>query len=288
LQEVNFFGTTIKKADFDHVKINGLVTLNGALSEEPPKDKMPWQALLTFIQFGEKGVLRLQNVSLSQTSFTDTDLRRVEFDRVTWASWRGRAAIYDEILLRRRRWAHIAYVFKYFGLRWEKNPGEVEGEWTKPSLKDFTSVERLYRQLKSNYKKEEDYKRVGDFHYGEMEMHRRASKWRWFPLYWHNLYRLSSGYGERPLRAFIWLLLLIPAWAGLMWGLGIDRAGSQNPINYGDALLFIFEKATLQRPPWPEGITWLGKVLGSFSVLLLPGQAALFILALRNRLGRRR
>jgi hypothetical protein len=99
-----------------------------------------------------------------------------------------------------------------------------------------------------------------------------------------------SGYGERPLRAFIWLLLLIPAWAGLVWGLGIDQAGAQTPDNYWKTLLFIFEKATLQRPPWTDiqNINWLGKLLASLSVLLLPGQAALFILALRNRLGRRR
>jgi hypothetical protein len=150
-------------------------------------------------------------------------------------------------------------------------------------------VERLYRQLKANYEEERDFKRVGDFHYGEMEMHRRGSPWRqWLPFSWLNLYRVLSGYGERPLRAFIWLLLLIPAWAGLVWGLGVSQAGSQNPINYWDTLLFIFEKVTLQRPPLLEGITWLGRVMGNLSVLLLPGQAALFILALRNRLGRRR
>jgi hypothetical protein len=32
----------------------------------------------------------------------------------------------------------------------------------------------------------------------------------------------------------------------------------------------------------------LGQLVSSLSVLLLPGQAALFLLALRNRLGRRR
>jgi len=151
-------------------------------------------------------------------------------------------------------------------------------------------VEGLYRQLKINYEEERDFKRVGDFHYGEMEMHRRGSPWRqWLPS-WYKFYRVLSGYGERPFRAFIWLLLLIPAWAGLVWGLGIDQAGAQTLANYWKTLLFIFEKATLQRPPWTDiqNINGLGKFLASLSVLLLPGQAALFILALRNRLGRRR
>jgi hypothetical protein len=57
---------------------------------------------------------------------------------------------------------------------------------------------------------------------------------------------------------------------------------------YGDTLLFILEKATLQRPEWPKSINWLGKLLGNLSILLLYGQLALFILALRNRLGWRR
>jgi hypothetical protein len=214
----------------------------------------------------------------------------VEFDRVTWASWWWRASVYDEIFLHRQRWAHIAYLLKHAGFWRKKYTGEGGNDkLSKPSYDEFAPVERLYRQLKTNYEEERDFKRVGDFHYGEMEMHRRGSFWRqWMPFSWHNLYRVLSGYGERPLRALIWLLLLIPAWPGLVCWLGIDQSVSKNPITYWDTLFFIFEKATLQRPVWPEGINWLGKMLASLSVLLLPGQTALFILALRNRLGRRR
>ncbi len=267
-QEANFFGVRLKEAIFNGAKINGRITL---ASIQPLKEDQLW-LLLEFIKFGEKGVLRLEDLSLARTIFTGTNLRAIEFDRVTWASWWWRAAVYEEIRLHRLRRKHTAGMLK-------------------PSLDDYAPVERLYRQLKINYEEERDFKRVGDFHYGEMEMHRRGSPWRqWLPFSWYNLYRVLSGYGERPLRAFIWLLLLIPAWAGLVWGLGIDQAGSQAPLNYWDALLFIFEKATLQRPPWTEiaNINWPGKLLASLSVLLLPGQAALFILALRNRLGRRR
>jgi hypothetical protein len=52
--------------------------------------------------------------------------------------------------------------------------------------------------------------------------------------------------------------------------------------------MFIFEKATLQRPDWLAPQNLLSRVFAGLSVLLIPGQAALFILALRNRLGRRR
>ncbi len=259
-----------------------------------PPDKqdrsVPFMAKFLWLRQELGGRLRFQDISLAQVSFIGTDLRKVEFDRVTWGRKWLRDVVYDEILLHQRRWAHISYLLKYGGFLAKRHRHERrQGEPKNDSFAYFALVEHLYRHLKINYEEERDFKRVGDFHYGEMEMHRRGSFWRqWVPFSWHNLYRVLSGYGERPLRAFIWLLLLIPAWAGLVWGLGINQAGSQNPINYWDTFLFMFEKATLQRPEWPKGITWLGKVLGSFSVLLLPGQAALFILALRNRLGRRR
>ena len=71
-------------------------------------------------------------------------------------------------------------------------------------------------------KNQGDYKKVGDFHYGEMEMHRRASKWRWFPFYWYNLYRFLSGYGERPSWALGWLAGFLLALPLLVWGFGLD------------------------------------------------------------------
>jgi len=73
-------------------------------------------------------------------------------------------------------------------------------------------------------------------------MHRKASPWRrWVSLY--SIYWVLSGYGERPLLAFIWLLLLIPAWAAGV-GAGDRQAGAQTPDNYWKTLLFI-----LRRPP---------------------------------------
>ena len=298
-EEVNFHWATMQKADFSKsafqysifsfANIIERVTFVGVRARKTPNENQHWEGDLQFIRFGEKGVIRFVNLSLAHVEFSGTDLRRVEFDRVTWASWWGRTAAYDEILLHKKRWSHIAYVLKYGGLWGRRKTGEGwEDRPVKPSYKDFAIVESLYRQLKTNYEEERDFKRVGDFHYGEMEMHRRGSFWRqWLPS-WYNFYRVLSGYGERPLRAFIWLLLLIPAWAGLVWGLGFNQASPQASINYGNTLFFILEKALLQRPEWLSGISWLGKLLGSLSVLLLPGQAALFILALRNRLGRRR
>ena len=61
-----------------------------------------------------------------------------------------------------------------------EEPAPLEPPWGDR----YGEVERLYRNLQENYKQAGDYKNLGDFHYGEMEMHRRASKWGWFPSSW--------------------------------------------------------------------------------------------------------
>ncbi len=147
-------------------------------------------------------------------------------------------------------------------------------------------MERLYRNLKINYEAEGDYKNAGDFHYGEMEMHRRASKWRWLPIYWYNFYRFLSGYGERPVRALICLAGLILGLAALVWWLEPKIAGGWAGLR--EALFYLLAQATFQRPDWFKPETDWGKFIRIISPLLIPGQAALFLLALRNRLGRRR
>ena len=133
-----------------------------------------------------------------------------------------------------------------------------------------------------------DYKKAGDFHYGEMEMHRRASKWRWFPFYWYNLYRVLSGYGERPSWALGWLAGFLLALPLLVWGFGLDSVTGGTSPGFLETFTYIFEKATFQRPPLLSNLNLLGRFISNLSLLIIPGQAALFLLALRNRLGRRR
>ena len=65
-------------------------------------------------------------------------------------------------------------------------------------------------------------------------------------------------------------------------------SGGQSWEGFGSSLLYVFQQGTLQRPPLPENATYYSKVLASLIPVLIPGQVALFFLALRNRLGRRR
>lgn len=152
----------------------------------------------------------------------------------------------------------------------------------------MAGLEKLYRYLKLNYEGEGDLKQAGDFHYGEMEMQRRARPWRRrFPLSWYNIYLTLSGYGERPFRALVWLLGLLGGMALLISVLGLETASGER-VGFGPSLIFLLEQATLLHPEWAKPAATGARVVGALSRILLPAQAALFILALRNRLGRRR
>lgn len=198
-----------------------------------------------------------------------------------WHPYRGRQVTFDEILLRKKEkdyhwfWTWLLYHVPY-------------ADPPSPWQDQYGEVERLYRELQLNYEKARDYKKMGDFHYGEMEMHRRASKWRWFPFYWHNLYWALSGYGERPSRALGWLAALLAVFTGLLARSGLEILDPKHLPAFGDSFFYLLQKVTLQRPTWAEPVSFGGKLVAGLSVLLIPGQAALFLLALRNRLGRRR
>lgn len=308
-EEAYFYGATfLEEADFSlsTVAASGRLILRSLNPADKKDPRPPFRADLRQLRHESGASITFQDLSLAQAKLAGTDMTHMTLRNVDWHHYhpplqaflikglpsslkkrlQGRQTLYDDFLVRERAWKFWELCLNY---GW-REARRLTTQFEELKQEDYARVEELYRGLMLNYGAMGDHKRVGDFHYGEMEMHRRASPWRrlcsLYSAYW-----ALSGYGERPLRAFIWLVLLIPLWAGLVWGLGFDQAGSQNPITYGDTLLFIFEKVTFQRPDWPtdiKNVNWLGKFLSGLSVLLIPGQAALFILALRNRLGRRR
>ncbi|MEW6657299.1 MAG: pentapeptide repeat-containing protein [Thermodesulfobacteriota bacterium] len=234
-----------------------------------------FSALFQYLNFGPWGLLRFQDFSLARVSFLGTDLRRCEFHNVHWHSYRGRQVVHDEMLLREKGESALVGFAPAFEHRLD-----YEGL--------CAGIEELYRYLKLNFEKEGDQKQAGDFHYGEMEMHRRANPWRrWFPLSWSNLYWALSGYGERPLRALSWLLGLIGAMAWALSNMGLKTHAGMG-TGFGPAVVFLLQQATLIRPEWAEPVTLGGQMIGALSRLLIPAQLALFLLALHSRLGRRR
>ncbi len=233
----------------------------------------PFNAFFQNLNFGPKSSFCFQDLSLDQASFLGTDLTRIQFHNVRWHSFRGRQVVYDEILLNRKTEPHLIRL----------RSGEQVLNYETLCAK----IEELYRYLKLNYEHAGDQKQAGDFHYGEMEMHRRAHPWRrWFPFSWYNLYWALSGYGERPLRALGSLVGVVAGLALSLQWLGLKTAEG-HWANFAESLVYVLEHTSLIRPEWPKPVNEGGHILAALSHFLILGQAALFVLAIRNRLGRR-
>lgn len=273
--------TFMEAVEFFLSSISGLVVFRDINSAKELKSPPAFRGFFESLQLNAGAVLRFQNLSLSQVFFRDTDLRQAEFHHVQWHPYRGRQAIYDEALLRQAEWEDPWFLAWFCFYAPYADPPSPWGD-------RYGDVERLYRSLVLNYEEGGDYKASGDFHYGEMEMHRRASKWRWFPFYWYNLYWALSGYGERPSQALGWLAAFLAIFTGLLAWAGLEILDPKYSISFGNPFFYLLQKVTLQRPTWAEPVGFWGNLVAGFSVLLIPGQAALFLLALRNRLGRRR
>ncbi|MCL4502017.1 MAG: hypothetical protein M1438_09195 [Deltaproteobacteria bacterium] len=263
------------EADFRGACFDGLAIFQGVNNPREATGRFRFIAYFQNLAFGPWGRLRFQDLSLAWASFLGTDMRRAEFHNVRWHTYQGRQAVYDEILLRENR----------------DGPNVLTLTPRRASGQDYEGlcarVGELYRYLKLDYEQEGDLKQAGDFHYGEMEMYRQASLWRrWFPLSWYNLYRILSGYGERPLRALGCLAGLVALMAGLLQWLGLQTSDGR-VAGFTDAVIYLLELASLMRPDWPQPATTGGRFLSALSHFIILGQAALFLLAIRNRLGRR-
>ena len=262
------------EADFRGASFDGLAIFQGINEKRESTGRLPLIAYFQHLSFGPQGNLRFQDLSLGLASFLGTDMRRLEFHNIRWYSYQGRQAIYDEILLRGKGGPYVLNLAPF-----REQALDYEGLCAR--------VEELYRYLKLNYEQEGDLKQAGDFHFGEMEMHRQANFWRrWFPFSWYNLYRILSGYGERPLRALGWLAWMVIMAAMLMQWLGL-KTSEGHPAGFGEAIVYLLELASFMRPEWPKSVTAGGQLLSALSHFLILGQGAMFLLAIRNRLGRR-
>ncbi len=248
------------EADFSVVTFFNMADFQRATFSKKAYFSGPFYRGGDFIDLKIKEKVRFKEANLEKISFLDTDLRKIDFIDCTWPKEKnGRRVLYDEIELFRN-----------------KNGKDIKNKIEK--------VEILYRQLKQKCKEEHNEFEVSNWHYGEKEMQRKGSTWKSFSFYLLHLYWLSSGYGERPVRAGIALSLLIIIIAVLFGLTGIKPiTDNSSVIKIMDYLKATIEYATFESKPNFIPENWFLKIAAK---LLIPLQAALFALALRNRFRR--
>ena len=223
--------------------------------------------------------LRFENVDLANVSFLDAEVAKGEFVNCKWP----------------RMKAHFLNRFfpKKDGSDWGRYRVMEEKQEDPP----WAKIETLYRRLKQKAKEEHNEPEVSEWHYSEKEMARKQGGIRWPVLF---LYWLSSGYGERPLRAAGVLLGLLAAVALLMGWFGLNPAESGSAIqaiqhlsglNFDQIVLLIentiqnvlFIKNARMMPLEPVPWEFVQTI---FTRILIPIQFALFAFALRNKFRR--
>ncbi len=206
--------------------------------------------------------LIIKDADLRKCRFRGTDLRKAEITNARWPKIGSRVGVYDEI-------APLA-----------------EGE-----TRQWSHIERVYRQLKQNYEERRDYERACDFHYGEKEMRRKnpeTAAWLRRVLW---LYRWAGGYGERCLPPLFWTgCLFLASTLGYLWW-GLCHKGETTRLaltslwdwlraaHYSLRVMFLLK---------PDDLVPVGyaKLVHTVESLVGPLLIGLFALALRQRLKR--
>ena len=177
--------------------------------------------------------------------------------------------------------------FRFVGCEWPKKAGRrvIHEELAENSETNPRDKEETYRRLKKLAIEEKDFGLASDWHFNEKYWKLKREK---RPITWTRLYYIFSGFGERSFPSLCWLLIF------MLWPLLLLSAMQQGWITdpladdgvLGHWLHFLpFIKAAKLNLAAYKDATWLIPLM-ALSQILISVQAALFGLALRNRLRR--
>ncbi len=238
--------------------------------------------------------------NLGSALFLYTDLEKISFKNVrfrqTKNKFSNREYLADE---ERNKIVHK----RYFKVEYDRDY--------------YNQIEILYRQLKLNFENQRDYARAGDFHYGELEMQRKAKMLEWeekplirkLPflklLKYFNLtqcYKIISGYGEKWQQALASFIVVWILFTGLNLPLiepkvempqeqseQIEQWNKHLLHRLGGSALFSFKVLTLQR--WEKdfklkGTSYFPGFFIALQHLIGPTIIALMLLAIRRQFRR--
>ncbi|MGD9852472.1 MAG: pentapeptide repeat-containing protein [Nitrospirales bacterium] len=205
--------------------------------------------------------IQFKDVNFSKAILLESDMRGIDFHGVTWPT---------EI---------VSGGIRNFQIKCLYEPSKTE-----PKV-----LESTYRQIRQSYEDRRNYPEAGDFYYWEMEnkLKQLSVFGKYFSLTWW--YKVSSGYGQRPLQAFGVLLILLYVFNVLiiLSGLSVDKSVQGSSLGFFSVFFsYTLKIVTFGSPSYfrPESI--FGEFIATVARLVVPTQAALFVLAV-NRAFRR-
>ncbi|MBF0551100.1 MAG: pentapeptide repeat-containing protein [Deltaproteobacteria bacterium] len=216
-----FTGATFEKADFNLAKFTQdvyfprttfaqLVNFKDSFFEGTSKFEKTKFKKVEFKPLIIKGKVFFIDIDLTEVeiSFLQTDLRQFQFECCQWPikeeQFGDREVLWDEIAV-------------------DRLDPKTSLNYRTRKAAGYAEVGDLYRRLKQKYKEEHNEPEASKWHYNEKEMFRNSDKRRKNnPVSLTNLYYLSSGYAERPVRAFCALIVLFVLYVGVMKCVPLD------------------------------------------------------------------
>jgi len=278
---------------FQDARFQDYADFRGAVFGEPGSSTA--RPVFSLARFEKPERVTFYKTWLGQTLFLNCDVSKLSFSDVEWGRDGGRFRLYEETVALDDE---VAEALKL-----------PVGSRSKPK---YRLIAETYHQLKSNYDSRGDPWTADKFHYGEMEMQRRSSRWPRIGL--TALYKYASQYGLSMARPLAWLggvLLLFTLFyplAGLRpvaartqatlpaaqvkpityWNLPEATGWVPGPVRLvGHSFMTALAVASLQREAaYYEPHYGLGRFLGIVELALTSTLAALFILAVRRQFKR--
>jgi len=232
---------TFKNTNFQQEPTFNRTSFNNATFEGESKEYIIRNGAI-FTRMKIKDKVYFEFVDLTKASFLETDLRKCDFEFCRWLE------------PPQPKWKKA--IKTKFKLPFREHP--VLYDETKRGINrhaqenNFKKIELLYRKLKQKYVSEFSEPEISKWHYAEKDISRknRGQYWRYIGILF--FYWLLSGYGERPMRAFIllcvFLILLakILSWeihtaVAFLFYLKKDYEGMQLITFLGATFLFLFK-----------------------------------------------
>jgi len=271
----------------------------GIVFDGEAKKRLVEGADFSHLTFAHPNRIVFRKLDLGGCLFLESDISRVQFIDVDWPI-KGRCfrrkAIYDETSPD-SKW-----------LLWNEFKGREKIE--EPPKYQYELIAQVYRRLQANYITNYRFPEAGDFYIGEQEMMRKAKGKIGQFLSTNFLYLLISRYGESFTLPFLWLLLTLFVFPGLLLygGVNLDydsqTTGFVKMVNYDwtwspkdllplksdywNTLAVNLSFVTFHRS---EITTYLPQILQramvNLQILLVIALAAFFLLALRRKFKRK-
>ena len=301
-------------AGFRGVTVEGSLVFSGVPGDTsrrvflPRNDPRSKAINFEWLKLEQPERILFHSLNLENVSFLYADVSEIRFIDVSWPK-EGRWNIHFPGRVEVEPTIHF------------ERSGKAELEW----------IERTCQQLKRNYEERRIYGEAGDFHWAELDTRRerlwmecketwnQATGWRTVTrLIWPHgmgeplllwLYRTFTGYGERMLRSFLWLVVFILLLGSLHAFFGLrhtppdspkslltlqcaTKGRSSIPIRCSlypvlfHGIRFAVQDSTFQRTNEYIPASRGARVLSFFGRIVIPVQITLLLVAIRRRFRR--